>query len=132
MRYLSVLISLLLCVNAWAQAPDSIAINNNRSQLDATYVVNANTIFAYAKQIAMGDLGEATSESVQSFLSRTKIQGEYSHDGTTYRVGYLAGDTHVRIRSRTEDDWIVIPLSDATVPNTPNTCLLYTSPSPRD
>ena len=108
----ALLISLLLCVPAHSQTADSITPNPTKTQLASTFVVDRDTIFGYANQIAMGAVSNNAAESVNSFVMRTKLQAEFSSDGTTYRIGYLTGDSHVRIRTRTEDDWVVIPLLD--------------------
>ena len=108
----ALLIALLLCIPAHSQTADSITPNPTKTQLASTFVVDRDTIFAYAQQIAMGAVSNNPAESVNSFVMRTKLQAEFSSDGVTYRIGYMTGDSHVRMKTRTEDDWIVIPLLD--------------------
>ena len=102
----AILISLVLCWNVYAQ--DNISATSVKRQIATTIAVDANDALAYAKQIMMSDPGGTTGESVKSFLERTKLYAEYSTDGTTFTANSSTMDTHIRIRTRSEDDWVVI------------------------
>ena len=111
MRILNaILITLLLCWNAYAQ--DTINATPVKRQIATTIGVDTDDAIAYAKQIMMGDFGGSSGESVKSFLERTKLYAEYSDDGTTWVATSATTNTHIRLRARSEDDWVVIPFKD--------------------
>ena len=108
-----VLLLLLGMLQCDAIAQDTID-SVNPQQVSTTIAVSQDKILAYAKQVAMGELGAPSAESVHSFLNRTRLEAEFSSDGTTFRSNYQVNDTHVRMRTRAEDAWIVISIGGQT------------------
>ena len=65
-------------------------------------------------------------------LNGTPYKAYYRQDGTLERMAYYRADETLERTKLYNTDGTIKKIIHHGPPNTPNTCLLYTSPSPRD
>ena len=106
----SILIALLLLCTTIAIAQQPQLTAQPILGLDSTLGANnANRALIYWDAIMAADDGTPTGPSLKAVVNALSLQAQWSDNGTTWHDTYQATDTHIRLKIRSTDAWIVIP-----------------------